>query len=273
MLQLDHFIPVKDKLAANQVLKISLMKEVIKPTRPHRHAGYHELIILQQGAGFHEVDGQEFEINPPTAYYLRPGQTHCWNFSSIPKGYVLLFKEELLSKQDVSLLFDFPAEIPLNADHALFELFTLFFADFRNKKLDHDTSKAYLQLLFAKIKPFTKTAKPKLDSASHLVQEFKRLINQHGLAQKQLLFYTDQLNVTTAVLNAACKKAISKTPALLINERILLEGKLLLSATAKPIGEIAIDLGFADTSHFVKFFKQNTSLTPGLYREMAVSKN
>ena len=272
MLELNNAIPVKDKLKADQLLKLSVMKEVIKPTSPHRHAGYHELIILRQGAGFHTIDDQEFEINPPTVYYLRPGQTHCWNFSSIPKGHVLLFKEELLSKQDTSLLFDFPPELFLDADHALFSLFTLFFEDTKNLMLNNDTLTAYLHLIITKLKAFIKTAKPKLDGASHLVQEFKRLINQHGLVQRQLAFYAEQLNVTTAVLNSASKKAMNKTPAVLINERVLLEAKLLLSATAKPIGEIGMDLGFADTSHFVKFFKQNTLLTPGLYREMAMSK-
>jgi AraC family transcriptional activator of pobA len=272
MLQVVKEIPVNDKMEPDQVMKVSVMKEVIKPTKPHRHAGYHELIILKQGAGFHEIDGEEFEVISPIAYYLRPGQTHCWNFSSIPKGFVILFKEELLFKQDIAALFDLPSQVALPIDNRLFNLSTIFFEEFKYQQLNEDASRAYIHLLVAKLKGYVSTGKPNLNSQSYLVQEFKRLINNYCLTQKQLIFYAKQLNITVAVLNAACKKTLNKTPATLINERVLLEAKLLLSATVKSIGEIAAYLGFTDTSHFIKFFKQNTTLTPGLYREMAATK-
>jgi AraC family transcriptional activator of pobA len=57
---------------------------------------------------------------------------------------------------------------------------------------------------------------------------------------------------------------------MLLTERILLETKTLLVTTPLSIKEVAAELNFTDTSHFVKFFRLNTNLTPGQYRELAV---
>lgn len=49
-------------------------------------------------------------------------------------------------------------------------------------------------------------------------------------------------------------------------QRILLEAKKLLTATALPIGIIAHQLDY-DVSNFTKFFKRFTGTTPSLYRK------
>ena len=261
-------------METDQLIKVSAMKEVIKPTKPHRHADYHELILLHQGAGFHEVDGHQFEVIAPVAYYLRPGQTHCWNFSSIPKGFVILFREELLKQEDINLLFQFPSKIPLTVnDTTLFNIANLLFNEFKSQLPDSGTYSAYLHLLVTKLQHFTKTRRPRLNGAESLFQRYKRLVNDSFFESRDLAFYASRLHITTAVLNETCKKTVGKTPARIINERILLEAKLLLSCTGKSVQEIASDLGFADSPHFIKFFKQNTHLTPGAYKELAVTKD
>lgn len=255
-----------------RALKISVMKEVIKPTVPHRHAGYHELIFLSEGSGFHEIDGQQLEIIPPVAYYLRPGQTHCWNFTAIPKGFVVLFREELLLKQDVNALFHFPAYVPLASPEVLFQLVTLFFQEYIAASVDSSTGQAYLHLLVTRLQQMLAVNKKEPVAVNSMFQQFRQLVHSHFTTRKDLAFYAAQLHVTTAVLNHTCKKAMGKTPGAIINERVLLEAKVLLSATEKPVNEIALELGFTDSPHFIKFFKQHTHLTPRNYREMAQYK-
>jgi len=268
---LNTEVPIKDKMHTGEVLKVSLMKEIIKPTSPHRHANYHEFIFLSQGSGFHEMDQQEYDVISPVAYYLRPGQTHCWNFSSIPKGYVILFREELLLKEDIDLLYTFPAHIQLKDQAVIFTLLDALYLEFKIQNSGTEVHQAYLHLLIAKLKMLSQSPAAH-HGATQLFQQYKRLINDHFLQQRQLNFYAGALNITPAVLNSTCKKAVDKTALAVINERILLEAKILLSATGKAISEIAHDLGFADSPHFIKFFKLYTNLTPGNYRELALNK-
>jgi AraC family transcriptional activator of pobA len=51
-----NVIPLKSKIGVDQLIKISTFKEVIKPTIPHKHAAYYEIILLSEGAGYHIID-------------------------------------------------------------------------------------------------------------------------------------------------------------------------------------------------------------------------
>ncbi|MGY3212511.1 AraC family transcriptional regulator [Mucilaginibacter sp. HD30] len=272
MLTSNKNIPVKDKLNTGQLIKVSLMKEVIKPTRLHRHADYHELILLSQGSGFHEVDGQHFEVEAPVAYYLRPGQTHSWNFTALPKGYVILFREEMLLKQDITFLFNISTQILLQPGDYLFVIAELLRKEFENAHASEDSYAAYVHLLITKLSVLASTEKPNFVKHTHVFQQFKRLVDAFFAEGKALSFYAGELNITIAVLNQTCKKVVGKTPTTIINERILLEAKLLLSATSKSVNEIGDHLGFADSPHFIKFFRKSTNLTPGAYRELAIKQ-
>jgi len=81
----------KTKIEKELVIKVSKMKPEIKPTKPHRHEEYHELIFLNKGSGYQKVDDNKHEVLPPVGFYLNQGQVHCWNFSKIPEGYVVMF--------------------------------------------------------------------------------------------------------------------------------------------------------------------------------------
>lgn len=261
-------IPVKSKIKADQVLKISVFKEVIKPTVPHKHASYFELIILSRGAGYHVIDDQTFDVLPPTVYFLKPGQTHCWNFSQIPKGYVILFREELLSKEDLAIIYQLNTCITVSDPVGFFQLTDTFCGDYNHDTTNLKLLKAYLHLVLLKISSYSSPVSEKPFQAVYY--QFKNLINENYERVNKVQDYAGLLNISTAQLNLICKQISGKTPSAIINERILLESKTLLAVTGQSIKEIALYLQFADTSHFVKFFKANTNLTPGQYRELAL---
>jgi YesN/AraC family two-component response regulator len=60
---------------------------------------------------------------------------------------------------------------------------------------------------------------------------------------------------------------VGKTVSELINEQIILEAKRHLLATSNQIKEIADQLGYEDHSYFIRFFKQQTGLSPDAFRK------
>jgi AraC-like DNA-binding protein len=68
-------------------------------------------------------------------------------------------------------------------------------------------------------------------------------------------------------LNRALREVSGKTTTKLIAERLIQEARTLLRNTTWNIGEIGWCLGFEERSHFINFFKKNTRLSPGAYRE------
>ena len=90
----DQFIHTKNKLDEGLLFKISRFKEKIKKTSPHKHDDYYELIFLGEGEGFHWIETEKYLVSTPECYFLKPGQLHYWQFTSIPKGFVILFKAD-----------------------------------------------------------------------------------------------------------------------------------------------------------------------------------
>ena len=68
-------------------------------------------------------------------------------------------------------------------------------------------------------------------------------------------------------LNDHVKRAVGVTAGHLIRQRLLTEAKRQLVFTSQAINEVAYDLGFSDPSHFARFFRKNTAMTPQAFRE------
>jgi AraC family transcriptional activator of pobA len=83
--------------------------------------------------------------------------------------------------------------------------------------------------------------------------------------------YATQLAVHVNHLNRALREVSGKTTSKLIAERLTQEAKSLLRHTRWNVGEVAWCLGFEERSHFINFFKKNTRVSPGAFRETIVS--
>ena len=80
--------------------------------------------------------------------------------------------------------------------------------------------------------------------------------------------YAGLLNTTPQNLNATCRKAVNQPAAEVLADYIISEAKRLLIYTNNTVSEIAFELNFNDPSHFVKYFKRYTGLTPKAFRSM-----
>ena len=78
--------------------------------------------------------------------------------------------------------------------------------------------------------------------------------------------YAGHLAVHVNHLNRVLKETTGHTTTALIGGRVAQEAKLLLKHTSWTVSEIADGLGFADVAHFCNFFKRQTGLVPGDFR-------
>ncbi|WPP48030.1 helix-turn-helix domain-containing protein [Catalinimonas niigatensis] len=263
-------IPLKAKIETHQWIKVSRMKEVIKPTRPHKHDGYFEIILLREGAGFHTIDDAAYEVLTPLVHLLKPGQVHCWDFTQIPKGYVLMFKEEVLQNYSAARtkLYELQPEIRLRDIHELSALFEQSLQAYQSDRNSDEMLYAYLNLIILKLSQHSNDLTLSNPTTLSLLYTYKKLVNQRFADLKLVSEYAEALHSSTARLNEACQTALGKNASTIIKERIVLEAKNLLFHTNKTVTEIATDLRFSDASNFVRFFKSHTGLTPHKYRDL-----
>lgn len=255
-------IPFKSKIEDFKLFKVSKMKEIIKPTKPHKHAGYFELIFLSKGSGAHSIDDKVYQVNAPTLFFLRPNQTHCWDFSSIPKGYVLLFKEEIFSNQSVRrLLSKMPAHLPLKPDVFIESIFS----NLARLGTEIDIAACYINVLLHHILEDVGMPIVKTDA---VLFQYQKMVDSDFREMKSVNYYAEKLNIGSNTLNELSKRFLGNTANEIIKQRIFMEAKVLLTHTEKSVKEIAMELNFSDASHFNKFFVSNSKITPGNYRKL-----
>ncbi|WP_330444509.1 AraC family transcriptional regulator [Flavobacterium sp. C4GT6] len=105
------------------------------------------------------------------------------------------------------------------------------------------------------------------DDKLDVIRKFNLLVESHYRTQHQVKYYADQLFKSPKTISNLFALYNHKSPLTVIQERIIIEAKRLLTYTDKSAKEIAGELGFEDAAHFSRFFKKHTTLSPISFRE------
>lgn len=265
-------ISTKNKLDSQELFKISRFKPLIKKTKPHKHEGYFELIYIAEGEGFHWIETENYQIQTPDFYFLKPGQLHFWQFTAIPKGYVMMFKEEFIDAiKEIKILQQMQqlgelTRISHWQDPMVAHIFEdILLAYQEPNQHSKDLIKGYLRVLFSKIA--NHASEPSSTGKENpLCDKFLSLLFQKNPLLHRVGDYAELLQTSPQNLNQACKKKTGKTASEHINSQLILEAKRNILHTDQNINQIADLLQFNDASYFVKFFKKHTGETPHQFR-------
>ena len=89
---------------------------------------------------------------------------------------------------------------------------------------------------------------------------------QQKLALRSATDFANQLSIHVNYLNKVLKKQTGMNTTSIINNRVIIEAKILLKQTNWNISEIAYCLGFEEVAHFSNFFRKHTDVSPLLFR-------
>lgn len=203
-------------------------------------------------------------------------------------GYFCIFTDEfLLPAQGGSVLHELPifqsgANPVLLVNKAEYAIIEAIFRKMAEEITSdyayrYDLLRAYLLELIhvgQKLQP-APVAAPLHSASARLTAQFADLLGrqfplvtpQQQLRLRTAADYADQLAVHVNHLNRVLKETTGRTTTALISSRVAQEARMLLRQTNWTISEIADSLGFADVAHFCHFFKRQTGLMPGAFRE------
>lgn len=102
------------------------------------------------------------------------------------------------------------------------------------------------------------------------VTAFQQLLARDFRSVKMVHTYATALHITEKRLNAATAHITGKSPKQLIDEKIMLEARRMLTHTSQTTSEIAFELGFFEVSNFIKYFRKHEGTTPAAYRRQGV---
>jgi len=140
----------------------------------------------------------------------------------------------------------------------------------RHDKPDHDVIISYLKIFLINASR-AKMEQQKgdfsvIEHASPMVAALRNAVEEHFRTRHSPADYADLLYVSTPVLNNISRQYFNKTLTNLIAERMATEAKRELYLTAKPVKQIAFELGYGDEFYFSRFFKKHTGVSPAIFR-------
>lgn len=125
----------------------------------------------------------------------------------------------------------------------------------------------YLLALLAEInRAYVGTMPTKADAGDRLVQRFMDLLTTQVRVNRLVSHYANQLSVSPNHLNKVIKNRAGKSPSVWIDERLVLEAKVLLFQSDLSIAQIADEMGFSDQSSFGKLFRKYAGASPTDFR-------
>lgn len=251
--------------------------------RAHRHRNLFQILLIEQGGGEMIFEASIKPFSAPCAIVVAPNVAHGFRFhAGVTDGFILSFSEDVAlmlggrAGEAVTQLKALAAD-PIVAIHAAREggRISQLCADLHQERfLARDGHRLAMRALLALIAievgrqsaSRARSGSVTLAPADDTVETLKRLVEENFRKERQIGFYAERLAMTSDRLNDHVKRAAGVTAGHLIRQRVLTEAKRELVFTGRAIHEIAYALGFADPSHFARFFRKQTGMTPQDFR-------
>ncbi|MFZ1800621.1 MAG: helix-turn-helix transcriptional regulator [Chitinophagaceae bacterium] len=258
---------IQDKREIYKFIQVSPFPPSVRITDPNKFANYFAIFYVSKGKGIFSIGQNNYQIKAPVFFFLRKGQVHHWNISNVSKGYVLVIKKVFVEKSYDSELktllsrLNGLTSLQIKKHKTIEQLFELL-----EMENNFTIVEGLLKALSAKTFDIIKQDAAKTNRTSHLFQSYRNLLSKKDELKNSVSHYAKQLNTSPQNLNSICRKAVNQSAASILSEYIMGEAKQYLYHTGNTVSEIAFSLGFNDPSHFVKYFKRLTGLTPRKFR-------
>jgi AraC family transcriptional activator of pobA len=251
--------------------------------RAHRHRNLFQFLLIESGGGDMIFEASTLSFAAPAVFVVPPNVAHGFRFNpNVTNGWIVTFTEDVAAAmgeragEAVTQLRAIAAQpcIPLDNQDDVRRLSELCGNLHREALLARDghrlAMRALLALIAVEIGRFAasraRSGSITLSLADATLETLQRLVEVHFRQLRQIGFYAGALAMTADRLNDHVKRATGVTAGHLIRQRLLTEAKRELVFTGRAIHDIAYDLGFTDPSHFARFFRKQTGMTPQDFR-------
>lgn len=245
--------------------------------RPHRHGDLVQLLYVQSGAAELEVEGQVTPVREASLQITPALAVHGFRFAEDVQGWVLsmglplaeqlggLLQSSVLEqavcftvgegKRELDGLFESIereyAQSAPGRDLMLQSLLNLLLVWLSRRALEQSRAEASQQ-----------------DRGVEHVHAFSRLLEHDFREHRPIEHYAAALGISSAHLNALCRRLGGQSALQMIHQRLLLEAKRNLVYTAMTIQQVSDSLGFSEPAYFSRFFKRYAGVSPRAFREL-----
>ena len=238
-------------------------------------SGQIEVVTLETSVPLQEGEG--IFINKNVVHLVKKKSSSCHYNSFVFPDYFLKFYfgspagnmvEQVVGKEDFTVF-----RIENRAEHAAVLRALRKLSELERKKTPLYTYEVltvlcslWLELCRVIIVP---EPQPEKQAIRERMAVFLRFIEQHYQESVSLEQLADSAHVSKSECLRCFKASLRTAPYQYLTEYRLSRAAGMLRSTDLPIGEIAVRVGFGQSSQFGKCFREKTGMTPGEYRRQA----
>jgi AraC-like DNA-binding protein len=249
---------------------------------PHR-SDFYNILFIHKGSGTHLVDFVPVKFTADSILFINKGRVHFFDPSEKFEGTLILFTDNFFCRDENDIKFlhstilfhdllDNAALKLHESKDPLYSILQLMKTESmqHSKEFHDDVLQNHLHnFLMLADREKRKLGFTEISKGADLdyIILFNELLDNHFAKIRSVREYADKIHISEKRLSKATAKILGKSPKEIINDRVLLEAKRLLVHTSQSIKEIGFQLGFAEPTNFIKYFKLQTRITPSEFRE------
>jgi len=229
-----------------------------------------EVIWLKSGRGVLQADGENHILSDNTIYCLTPGSVRKVNLETESEGYYISFAIEFIRLSDTyENCFFFSEQCYFNSrlvtafvdKHKTSELEAIAkqikweYDNFFNRKLEVLKGLLNIFLIYFTRSLKQSDASTNASGEEALVRRFIMSLKNNFATMKMVSDYASQFCISANYLNRIIKRVTGFPASYHIQQQIMLEAKRQAIYSSASMKEVAYSLGFDNTAHFSKFFK------------------
>ena len=274
--------PHRSHIPNFDVYPIEQMEPAARRCMPPYRQGFYQVGLLSYvGKSRLNLDTDWLDMTEYPLWFVVPGQVFSWVRDEKMAGFNILFKKEFLNTVVSNVVEEFPfLKMSENKvlmltkeehDSLLFDAQRMY-SVFENphpyqEKMLEGMLVTFLYFCKAVYERY-KSTENHLTRAQMITQQFEILVDKMYVDTKHVGDYAEALHITPNYLTTTVKKLTGKSAKDLIQDRLLVESKSLLKFSGLDIAEIAYRLNFQEPTHFTRFFKKLSGMTPNKFRQM-----
>ena len=247
---------------------------------PYTFNFYQVVLLENSGDALLNMNAEPVNHLSDSLSFASPEHVLAWVRGDAQRGFIMYFKEDFLAHYPVRVQDEFPYfrltelnVVPVDSENK-----TVLRDHFKRiLNMFHSKHPYRVQMLQAWLLALLFDCKRLYDDQQQTIKQspakniltfrFQQFINQHYLTHKTVEAYAELLNISPDYLSQSVKAATGKTAHSLIQERILLEAKKLLTYSDLNVAEIADYLGYTEPTHFGRFFRRSFGVSPMAWRQ------
>ena len=257
---------------------------------PKLRAEYFSFILTKEGSGTYYLDDNKFPYSSQTFYFTNPGHLKSYELKEAKEALIITLTEKFLRENvHMEIFSEFPfllAEIvpPKKLSNKEFDEFEILYKQIisefeKNSAYKNKILGNLFTVLLLKIKENCWLNYNPIEEGtrnSQIVKSFKQLLeaefrkvmdNNQSESKLQVQYLAEQLHLHPNYLNSVIKSKTGKTVIDWISFQTIIAAKDFLLNTSHSSKEIAYKLGFSEPTHFGRFFKKHTLLSPSVFRK------